>query len=116
MRTFDLRKRRPLLKRTGIALAWVLLFIAAAAIANLVGIRMAGDIPSWEAWLRKQSLWFLIWRLVLYAGIATGWIWMRKRVLAREPDRVTGHRLRQLEIASVAAFLVLEASLLLQRP
>ena len=116
MSTFDLRKRRPLLKRARIALAWVLLFIAAATFANLVGIRMAGDILSWEAWLRKQSLWFLIWRLVLYAGIVAGWVWMRRRVLAREPDGATGQRLRRLEIAAVAAFLVLETSLLLQRP
>lgn len=116
MRSFDLLRRRPRLKRAGIALAWVLLFIAAAAIANLVGIRMAGDIRSWEAWLRQQSLWFLIWRLVLYAVIVAGWIWMRRRVLAREPDGATGQRLRRLEIAAVAAFLVLETSLLLQRP
>lgn len=115
MRTFDLRNRRPLLKRAGVALAWMLLFIAAAAITNLVGIRMAGDIQSWEAWLRQQSLWFLIWRLVLYAGIVAGWIWMRRRVLAREPDGATGQRLRRLEIAAVTAFVMLETSLLLQR-
>lgn len=116
MRSLDLRRRRPLLKRAGIALAWASLFLGAAAVTNLVGIRLVGDIASWEAWLRQQFLWFLIWRLVLYAGIVAGWIWMRRRVLAREPDGATGQRLRRLEIATVAAFLMLETSLLLQRP
>lgn len=115
MRQHNLDKRRRLLKRTGIATAWVLLFLGAAFVANLVGIRMAGDVAAWEQWMRRHSLWFLVWRLALYAGIAAGWIWMRKRVLAREPDNTTGQRLRRLEISAVAAFVVLEASLLLQR-
>ncbi len=83
-------------------------------IANLAGIGMVGDVHTWEQWMRKHSVWFLIWRLTLYAGTVAGWIWMRKRLLAREPDRATGQRLLRLEIAAVAAFLVLEASLLLQ--
>ena len=114
MRQFQLRKGRLFLKRTGIAMVCVLLFLGAAVGANLIGIRMAGDVVAWEQWLRRHSLWFLIWRLALYAGIATGWIWMRRRVLAREPDSTTGQRLRRLEIAAMAAFVVLEASLLLQ--
>ncbi|MCW5706962.1 hypothetical protein [Shinella sp.] len=115
MRQHNLDKGRLFLKRTGIATAWLLLFLGAAVVANLVGIRMAGDVAAWERWLHRHSLWFLVWRLTLYAGIAAGWIWMRKRVLDREPDSTTGQRLRRLEVAAVAVFVVLEASLLLQR-
>lgn len=115
MRQHNLDNGWLLLKRTGIATAWVLLPLGAAVVANLIGIRMAGDVAAWEQWLHRHSLWFLAWRLALYAGIAAGWIWMRRRVLAREPDRATGQRLRRLEIAAVVAFVVLEASLLLQR-
>ena len=102
MRQLHLRKGRQFLKRTGIVFAWFLLFLGAAAVSNLVGIRMAGDVASWEQWLRRHSLWFLAWRLALYAGIGVGWIWMRKRVLDREPDSIAGQRLRRLEIAAVA--------------
>lgn len=115
MRQHNLDKRRRLLKRSSIATAWVVLFLGAAIVANMVGIRIAGDVAAWEHWLYRHSLWFLVWRLALYAGIAAGWIWMRKRVLAREPDSIASQRLRRLEIAAVAAFVVLEASLLLQR-
>ncbi len=114
MRLFKLHSGRFRIRRIGVALAWVLLFLGAAFVANLVGIGMVGDVHAWEQWLRKHSIWFLIWRLVLYAGTVTGWIWMRKRLLAREPGLATGHRLLRLEIAAVAAFLVLEVSLLFQ--
>lgn len=114
MRPLKLRSGRFLIHQIGIALGWASLFLGAAMVANLVGIRIVGDVHAWEQGMRKHSVWFLMWRLVLYAGTVTGWIWMRKRLLAREPDRATGQRLLRLEIAAVIAFLVLEASLLLQ--
>lgn len=114
MRLVKLRVGRLPIRRVGMALAWILLFLGAAVVVNLVGIHMVGDVHAWEQWMQQHSLWFLIWRLVLYAGTITGWIWMRKRLLAREPDHATGQRLLRLEIAAVAAFLVLEVSLLFQ--
>lgn len=114
MRPFKLRAARFPIRQIGVALAWILLFLGAAIVINLVGIRMVGDVYAWEQWMRKHSVWFLIWRLTLYTGTVTAWIWMRKRLLAREPARATGQRLLRLEIAAVIAFLVLETSLLLQ--
>lgn len=114
MRPFKPRSGWLPIRRIGVALLWLLLFLGTALVINLVGIGMVGDVHAWEQWMRKHSVWFLIWRLVLYAGTVAGWIWMRTRLLAREPDRATGQRLLRLEIAAVIAFLVLEASLLLQ--
>ncbi|ATN36788.1 hypothetical protein ACO34A_23690 (plasmid) [Rhizobium sp. ACO-34A] len=114
MTPHKLRSDRFPIRRIGAVLAWALLFLGVAVVANLVGIGLVGDVHAWEQWMRRHSAWFLIWRLVLYAGTVTGWIWMRKRLLAREQDRETGHHLLRLEIAAVATILVLEASLLFQ--
>jgi len=103
-----------MLGRAGTASVWAFLLIALAATANFIGIRMAGNSESWERWLDAHSAWFLGWRLILYAGTIAGWVWMRRRLLSREPDRATHLRLLRVEIAAVAAFIALEASLLLR--
>ena len=100
------------ISRAGTASVWAFLLIAAAAMANFIGIHMAGDAASWQLWMKQHSAWFLGWRLVLYAGTIAGWVWMRRRLAAREPDRVTHLRLLRVEIAAVAAFIALEVSLL----
>jgi len=103
-----------LLGRAGAASLWAFLLIAAAATANFVGIRMAGDSAAWQLWMRDHAGWFLGWRLILYAGTIAGWVWMRRRLTAREPDRATHLRLLRVEIAAAVAFVALEASLLLR--
>ncbi|GAD20421.1 DUF4400 domain-containing protein [Acidovorax sp. MR-S7] len=54
----------------------------------------------------------------VYGATAYGWVWMRRRLLAREAqrgaDRQERRRLLRSEIAGIAAILALEASLLLQ--
>lgn len=56
----------------------------------------------------------LVWRLALYAATARGWLWMRRRLLAREPDSEARYRLIRTEVVSVAAIVALEIGLLLQ--
>lgn len=101
-------------RRVGRSLLWVALLIAVAIIFNLIGIRMLGSIKGWEHWMGEHAIYFLIWRLLLYAGTAYGWWWMRKRLRAREPEAASNHRLMRVEIAAVLAFIALEGSLLLQ--
>ena len=102
-----------LLGRVGTASVWAFLLVAAAAV-NLIGIRMAGNAEAWDLWMKQRSVWFLGWRLLLYAATVAGWIWMRHRLVAREPGRATHLRLLRVEISAVVAFIALEASLLLR--
>lgn len=64
--------------------------------------------------MAAASGYFLVWRLALYAATARGWLWMRRRLLAREPDPEARYRLIRTEVAGVAVIVALEISLLLQ--
>lgn len=90
-----------------------LLIIVIAIAINLWGIRMAGDIVSWEHWLKEQAPLFFIWRLILYTSTIYGWLWMRKRILQRETSQELQKvqaRLRRVEICAVASIVLLEIS------
>lgn len=95
-------------------LALLVLVLVAAFAVNLVGLRIAGSIDGWQRWLAAHSGHFLAWRMVLYAGTAWGWLWMRRRLRAREPDVGTRQRLLRVEVAAVLAVVALEASQLLR--
>lgn len=102
------------LRRAGLALLSALLVLLATVAANVIGIHLAGGIDDWQVWLTAHSKHFLVWRLMLYAGTAYGWIWMRRRVLARELDAGTRRRLLRAELAAVVAVAALELSPFLQ--
>ncbi|NQD95001.1 hypothetical protein HP532_20330 [Pseudomonas sp. CrR25] len=98
------------LRRSGLVLLGALLVLLAAVAANVVGIQLAGGIDGWQTWLAAHSKHFLAWRLLLYVGTAYGWVWMRRRVLARESDAGTRRRLLRAEMAATAAVAALEIS------
>ena len=104
--------------RAAKALLWTVVLVAAAVGANVVGIYLVGSVAGWEQWLTATAGYFLVWRLCLYGATASGWIWMRRRLLAREDqngaDRQARRRLVRSEIAGVVAIVALEASLLMQ--
>ncbi|MDM9652395.1 hypothetical protein QU755_13090 [Pseudomonas wenzhouensis] len=98
------------LRHAGLVVLGTLLALLAAVTANVVGIHLTGGIDGWQAWLTAHRTHFLAWRLLLYTGTAYGWLWMRRRVLVREPDAGTRRRLLRAEMAAVAAVVVLEIS------
>lgn len=102
------------LQRAARVLLWGLLLLIAATAANLAGIHLAGSLDSWRQWLKSHTDHFLIWRLLLYAGTAWGWLWMRRRVLAREPGGKAQPRLLRAEKAAVLAVAALEISQFVQ--
>jgi len=100
--------------RTAKALLWTALLLAGAVAANIAGIYFIGSVSGWEQWLAETSGFFLLWRLCLYGATAYGWVWMRRRLLARQSDAHTRRRLRRTEIAGGLALVALECSLLVQ--
>ena len=105
-------------RRAAKTLLWLVLIVAAAVGANVAGINLVGSVAGWERWLAASAGYFFIWRLGVYGATAYGWLWMRRRVLAREDQSGTDgqarRRLIRAEIAGVAAIVALEAGLLTQ--
>ncbi|AOY93110.1 hypothetical protein BKK79_15895 [Cupriavidus sp. USMAA2-4] len=118
MRATWLRQRGLFSRRVVKALLWTVAIVAAALGANIAGIYLVGSVAGWERWLMAAAGYFLVWRLCLYGATAYGWVWMRRRLLAREAQNGTEvqarRRLLRSEIAGVVAIVALEASLLMQ--
>ena len=109
-----LRPRWLFNRRAAKALLWTMVLAAVAVGVNIVGIYLVGSVAGWERWLAAAAGYFLVWRLCLYGATAYGWVWMRRRLLAREDDAQARRRLVRSEIAGVVAIVALEASLLMQ--
>jgi hypothetical protein len=105
-------------QRLAKSLLWAMVIAAAAVGANIAGIYLVGSVAGWQQWLAAAAGYFLVWRLCLYGATAYGWVWMRRRLLAREDlngtDEQARRRLVRSEIAGVVAIVALEASLLMQ--
>ena len=118
MRATWLRQHGLFSRRAVKALLWTVAIVAAALGANIAGIYLVGSVAGWERWLTAAAGYFLVWRLCLYGATAYGWVWMRRRLLAREAQNGTDgqarRRLVRSEIAGVIAIVALEASLLMQ--
>lgn len=109
----SLLRLRVFQRLTGLLL-WVLMLFILAAATNVLGIYLIGSLAGWERWMVSATGYFLAWRLCLYGTTAYSWLWMRRRLLAREPGTAARHRLIRAEIAAVLAIVVLEAGLLAQ--
>lgn len=114
MSTTSWRPRWLFSRRVGQALLWAVVLVAATVGANIVGIYLVGSVAGWERWLAAAAGYFLVWRLCLYGATAYGWVWMRRRLLAREEDAHARRRLARSEITGVVAIVALEVSLLMQ--
>ena len=103
-------------RQLGRTLGWVALIVLVAIAVNVVGIRLIGDVEGWGRWLDERAGYFLVWRLCLYGATAYGWMWMRRRLRARDASAETHQRLLRAEIGAVAVIVLLEISVLLRQP
>ncbi|CAK7008227.1 hypothetical protein [Saezia sanguinis] len=97
-------------RRIALTLLALALVVAVAVLVNVVGIELAGDIPSWSHWLKNNAPVFFVWRIFLYAATVYGWLWMRKRVLQREETLDARKRLKRVEICAAASIVLLEVA------
>lgn len=102
---------RRLLCRT---LLWILALLAVAAAINVIGIRIVGDVASWNLWLREHAAWFAAWRLCVYGATVYGWWQLREGLRRREPGPEITRRLRRMEIAAMMTVLAVEGAVYLQ--
>ncbi|CFV69632.1 Uncharacterised protein [Burkholderia pseudomallei] len=102
-----MRTELRLWRRLGRPVAIVGLVIVTATIiliaVSAIGIRIVGDMARWQRWLHVHAWFFIIWRLMLYAGIAHGWWWMHQRVRQRDDSAQARRRLRRAGIGAVLA-------------
>jgi hypothetical protein len=99
-------------RQFGRTLGWIALLVLVAVGVNVVGIGLAGDVAGWNRWLDTHAGHFFVWRLCLYGATVYGWIWMRRRLRARDASAETHQRLLRAEIGAVAAIALLEVSVL----
>ncbi|SPZ02581.1 Uncharacterised protein [Pseudomonas luteola] len=102
--------KRPLLlsSRLWMPLLASILVVLVALAFDLAGIKHLGSVQAWSAWRNEAYWYFFAWRLCLYAGLAYGWWWMRKRVLKREPTMQARARLRNGGLGGVVTLVVFE--------
>ncbi|CAJ3172660.1 hypothetical protein [Burkholderia pseudomallei] len=112
-----MRAELRLWRRLGRPVAIMGLVIITATIAltaiNAIGIRIVGDVVTWQRWLHVHAWFFMAWRLMLYAVIACGWQRMHQRVRRRDDSAEIRRRLRRAGIGAVLAISTIEVTTLL---
>ncbi|WJJ93288.1 hypothetical protein [Neopusillimonas aromaticivorans] len=101
-------------KWLALAVGWLGLLVVLMAGLQALNPHLIEQAAHWQPWVQRHAGVFLIWRLMLYGGIAWGWWRLRRRLLQQPtipPD--TRKRLRRTQWAAVMALLLLEGSLLL---
>lgn len=97
-----------------LAAAWLTLLLVVLAGLQAISPRLIEQAANWQPWVQRHAFAFLIWRLLLYGGIAWGGWRLRERLLQNpEVSSDTHKRLRRTLWAALLALLLLEGSLLL---
>lgn len=101
-------------KWLALTVGWLGLLIVVMIVLQAFDPHLIEQAAHWQPWVQRHAAVFLVWRLMLYGGIAYGWWRLRRRLFQQPtipPD--TRKRLRRTQWAAVLALLLLEGSLLL---
>ena len=83
---------------------------------NMIGISITGTVENWQHYLTKNAHYFFVWRLTVYGLVIVGWLWAKKRLIAREyaQDKPSMNSFKQrilrIELSTAIAFIALEVS------
>lgn len=106
--------QRSLPRRVALAALWTIIILSLLIGVNVLGIVMIGSPGQWDRWLIEHQVPLFVWRLFLYAALALGWFWMRRRVINRENSGEASSRLHRAEISAVLAIALVEMGGLLR--
>ncbi|NLC35488.1 MAG: hypothetical protein GX772_03435 [Alcaligenaceae bacterium] len=96
-----------------LALVWLVVLVLIMAVLPALNPRLIEQAAHWQPWVQRHAVGFLVWRLMLYGGIAWGWWRLRGRLLEQDTlDPDTRQRLRRAQWSAVLALALLETSLL----
>lgn len=94
MRAFKLL----LSKNLWLGLSSVLGVLAVGFVAMTWGVSMVGGIEAWQQMLDQASPVLFVWRCLVYAAMVWCWLWLRRRVIDRDPSDDARKRLRRVEV------------------
>ncbi|GKS92260.1 hypothetical protein AVTE2539_22865 [Acidovorax sp. SUPP2539] len=92
------------------AAIWLALLVGVAVAAKLCGVCVLDGMGAWSLWSKQHAGVFFVCRMALYLGASWGWRHLLKRCNNQPASKEESALLRRLELASIAAVLVVEAS------
>ncbi|WKN23100.1 hypothetical protein [Azotobacter vinelandii] len=101
------RKKPNLLRELAVALGLTVGLVIAGVLLGSLAIQLFGGVEQWLTWRADNYLGLLAWRLCLYAGIATAWIGLRRRLPLPEPGPAR-NRLHRIEVLVVLLAAIVE--------
>ncbi|WP_313105159.1 hypothetical protein [Stutzerimonas nitrititolerans] len=72
------------------------------------GVSMLGSVDAWEHMLDDAAPLLFVWRCLVYAAMVCCWLWLKRRVLERDPSADARKRLLRVEIAVGLMVVVFE--------
>lgn len=91
-----------------LTLFYLALIMLVAVVINLIGINQLGGIIAWETWRAKTYWYMLAWRLLLYAFLICGWLWLYRRIARLEPTADSRARLLRGGIFALLTLVLFE--------
>jgi Na+/melibiose symporter-like transporter len=90
----------------GVASTIALFVVSLAAMSW--GVSMLGSVDAWERMLDQAAPLLFVWRCLVYAAMVWCWLWLKRRVLERDPSADARKRLLRVEIAVGLTVVVFE--------
>ncbi|MGE6193713.1 hypothetical protein ACQKCL_22100 [Stutzerimonas stutzeri] len=85
-------------KNLWLGLGSVVAIVAVGLVAMTWGVSMVGSIEAWQRMLEQASPVLFVWRCLVYAAMVWCWLWLRRRVIERDPSEDAQKRLRRVEV------------------
>ncbi|MCC8345401.1 hypothetical protein LNN35_21800 [Pseudomonas stutzeri] len=92
--------------------ASIIALFAVSLAAMSWGVSMVGGVDAWRRMLDEAAPLLFVWRCLVYSAMVWCWLWLKRRVIDRDPSAEARRRLLRVEIAvglTVVLFELVEA-------